>query len=85
MTLSQDHINSVPPAPTLSSIPPTPMDDARTAETVERIFFELRKVMVGQTRDLSSALAVRAVTGIMSPHTWIVVSGFAVRLRYQSG
>ena len=33
-----------------------PMDDARTAETVERIFFELRKVIVGQTRLLERLL-----------------------------
>ena len=32
------------------------MDDARTAETVERIFFELRKVIVGQTRLLERML-----------------------------
>ena len=32
------------------------MDDARTAEAVERIFFELRKVIVGQTRLLERML-----------------------------
>jgi MoxR-like ATPase len=34
----------------------TPMDDQRTAETFERIFFELRKVIVGQTRLLERLL-----------------------------
>lgn len=38
-----------------------PMDDARTAEAVERIFFELRKVMVGQTR-----LLERMLVGLLS-------------------
>jgi hypothetical protein len=33
-----------------------PMDDLKTAETFERIFFELRKVMVGQTRLLERLL-----------------------------
>jgi MoxR-like ATPase len=33
-----------------------PMDDARTAEAVERIFFELRKVIVGQNRLLERML-----------------------------
>ena len=44
---------STAPAP-----PPTvtPMDDARTAEQVERIFFELRKVIVGQSRLLERLL-----------------------------
>jgi len=37
-------------------VPPTPMDDAKTAETVERIFFELRKVIVGQSRLLERML-----------------------------
>jgi len=32
------------------------MDDAKTAEAVERIFFELRKVIVGQTRLLERML-----------------------------
>ena len=36
--------------------PATPMDDARTAEQVERIFFELRKVIVGQSRLLERLL-----------------------------
>ncbi len=40
-----------PPPPTV-----TPMDDARTAEQVERIFFELRKVIVGQSRLLERLL-----------------------------
>ncbi len=33
-----------------------PMDDQQTAETFERIFFELRKVIVGQTRLLERLL-----------------------------
>jgi len=33
-----------------------PMDDLQTAETFERIFFELRKVIVGQTRLLERLL-----------------------------
>lgn len=33
-----------------------PMDDLKTAETFEHIFFELRKVMVGQTRLLERLL-----------------------------
>ncbi len=33
-----------------------PMDDLKTAETFEQIFFELRKVMVGQTRLLERLL-----------------------------
>ena len=37
------------------------MDDTRTAEAVERIFFELRKVMVGQTR-----LLERMLVGLLS-------------------
>jgi MoxR-like ATPase len=47
-----------PTAPTQlhRSAPPTPMDDARTAEAVERIFFELRKVIVGQSRLLERML-----------------------------
>jgi MoxR-like ATPase len=40
---------------------PLPMDDARSAETVERIFFELRKVIVGQTR-----LLERLLVGILA-------------------
>jgi MoxR-like ATPase len=58
MTLSPDHTNtmSAMPATPSTSVPPTPMDDARTAETVERIFFELRKVIVGQTRLLERLL-----------------------------
>jgi len=39
----------------------TPMNDARTAEAVERIFFELRKVIVGQTR-----LLERMLVGLLS-------------------
>ena len=41
-------------------IPPV-MDDARSAEAVERIFFELRKVIVGQTR-----LLERLLVGLLS-------------------
>jgi len=41
--------------------PTAPMDDARTAEAVERIFFELRKVIVGQTRVLE-----RLLVGLLS-------------------
>ncbi len=41
--------------------PRAPMDDARTAEVVERIFFELRKVMVGQSR-----LLERMLVGLVS-------------------
>ncbi|MFT6392939.1 MAG: hypothetical protein ACJA14_002468, partial [Ilumatobacter sp.] len=33
-----------------------PMDDLQTAETFEKIFFELRKVIVGQTRLLERLL-----------------------------
>jgi len=49
--------------PTSSSTTPsaTPMNDARTAEVVERIFFELRKVIVGQTR-----LLERMLVGLLS-------------------
>jgi MoxR-like ATPase len=45
----------VPPAGAPAT-PPAPMDDATTAQTVERIFFELRKVIVGQTRLLERLL-----------------------------
>src|SRR4029079_18730099 len=38
------------------SAPPATMDDPRTAETFEKIFFELRKVIVGQTRLLDRLL-----------------------------
>ena len=55
MTLSPDHTTEHADD-LVTSIPPTPMDDARTAETVERIFFELRKVIVGQTRLLERLL-----------------------------
>jgi len=34
----------------------TPMDEQQTAETFEKIFFELRKVIVGQTRLLERLL-----------------------------
>jgi MoxR-like ATPase len=46
----------------VSIAPPTPpMDDAATAETIERIFFELRKVIVGQSR-----LLERMLVGLLS-------------------
>jgi MoxR-like ATPase len=46
----------------MSSAPPNlPMDDAATAGTVERIFFELRKVIVGQSR-----LLERMLVGLLS-------------------
>ena len=52
-----------PHATTATSVstPTAPMDDARTAEAVERIFFELRKVIVGQTR-----LLERLLVGLLS-------------------
>jgi MoxR-like ATPase len=56
MTLSPDNTNPTAPTPINRMVPPTPMDDARTAEAVERIFFELRKVIVGQTRLLERML-----------------------------
>ena len=58
MTMSPDQTTTTQPMPTMtpSAVPPTPMDDARTAETVERIFFELRKVIVGQSRLLERLL-----------------------------
>src|SRR5215212_6549122 len=55
MTISPDTPN-VPTTPISRLVPPTPMDDAKTAETVERIFFELRKVIVGQGRLLERML-----------------------------
>jgi MoxR-like ATPase len=46
----------------MSSAPPNlPMDDAATAQTIERIFFELRKVIVGQSR-----LLERMLVGLLS-------------------
>ena len=57
--MSTDQTNPTQQMPTMphaAAVPPTPMDDARTAETVERIFFELRKVIVGQTRLLERLL-----------------------------
>jgi MoxR-like ATPase len=46
----------------MSSAPPhLPMDDIRTAEAIERIFFELRKVIVGQSR-----LLERILVGLLS-------------------
>src|SRR5688572_9181151 len=58
MTMSPDQTTTTAamPAMTPSVLPPTPMDDARTAEAVERIFFELRKVIVGQSRLLERLL-----------------------------
>ncbi len=56
MTLPSDNANPTVPTPINRPAPPTPMDDAKTAETVERIFFELRKVIVGQTRLLERML-----------------------------
>ncbi len=53
--MTPDH-DPTAPTPLHRSAPPTPMDDARTAEAVERIFFELRKVIVGQTRLLERML-----------------------------
>src|SRR5215207_50995 len=71
MTMSPDHTNTTQPQPAMpqpamtsgshSGIPRPPMDDARTAEAVERIFFELRKVIVGQTR-----LLERMLVGLIS-------------------
>ncbi len=51
------------PAPGSPSAPiaASPDDDQRTAETFEKIFFELRKVMVGQTR-----LLERLLVGVLS-------------------
>ena len=42
--------------PTSTTALSTPMDDQNTAETFEQIFFELRKVIVGQTRLLERLL-----------------------------
>src|SRR4051794_30483139 len=56
MTLPPDPINPPATRPINRMVPPTPMDDAKTAETVERIFFELRKVIVGQSRLLERML-----------------------------
>ena len=47
--------------PVMTAPPHLPMDDARTAETIERIFFELRKVIVGQSR-----LLERILVGLLS-------------------
>ena len=55
MTATPDAMTSATsPAP--AAAPSAPMDDARTAEAVERIFFELRKVIVGQSRLLERML-----------------------------
>jgi MoxR-like ATPase len=56
MTLSPDNPTTPAPTPIQRPVPPSPMDDAKTAETVERIFFELRKVIVGQSRLLERML-----------------------------
>jgi MoxR-like ATPase len=56
MTPSPDTPNPPAPTPIQRPVPPSPMDDAKTAETVERIFFELRKVIVGQSRLLERML-----------------------------
>ena len=48
MSITSNHTSSSQAVP--------PMDDARTAESVERIFFELRKVIVGQNRLLERLL-----------------------------
>jgi MoxR-like ATPase len=56
MTLSPDNPNPPAPTPIPRTAPPSPMDDTKTAETVERIFFELRKVIVGQSRLLERML-----------------------------
>ena len=48
MSITSNHTSSSQVAPL--------MDDARTAESVERIFFELRKVIVGQNRLLERLL-----------------------------
>ena len=42
--------------PTTVGVPTAPMNDRESAETFERIFFELRKVIVGQTRLLERLL-----------------------------
>ena len=55
MTTAPDTPNATA-TPINRLVPPTPMDDAKTAETVERIFFELRKVIVGQSRLLERML-----------------------------
>jgi MoxR-like ATPase len=55
MTMTPDH-DPTAPTPLHRSSPLTPMDDAKTAEAVERIFFELRKVIVGQGRLLERML-----------------------------
>ncbi|MGI9052359.1 MAG: AAA family ATPase [Ilumatobacteraceae bacterium] len=51
-------MTSMPPSTDTTSLsrPTNPMDDTRTAEQVERIFFELRKVIVGQSRLLERLL-----------------------------
>jgi MoxR-like ATPase len=56
MTLTPDPTNPPAPSPFQRHVPPSPMDDTKTAETVERIFFELRKVIVGQSRLLERML-----------------------------
>jgi MoxR-like ATPase len=46
---------------TTAAPPNLPMDDPRTGETIERVFFELRKVIVGQSR-----LLERLLVGLLS-------------------
>ena len=55
MTATPDAMTSSTPSMPATA-PTTPMDDARTAEAVERVFFELRKVIVGQSRLLERLL-----------------------------
>jgi len=59
MTETTPHAHHAQPAPPSGgggAPPPAPMDDVAAAQTVERIFFELRKVIVGQTRLLERLL-----------------------------
>ena len=56
MTMTPPDHDPTAPTPLHRAAPPTPMDDAKTAEAVERIFFELRKVIVGQSRLLERML-----------------------------
>src|SRR5690606_8160091 len=46
-----------------------PMDDVRTAEEVERIFFELRRVIVGQSRLLERLLVCLLARGHCLPES----------------
>jgi MoxR-like ATPase len=49
-------MSSGPDFPTGGVVPEPASDDGATADTVERVFFELRKVIVGQTRLLERLL-----------------------------